>query len=218
MVLHPWGLTAPTPLQFTVRVNAGLAVGVRGVTSLGRSLDVDVRVGVGLGVGVKVGLGIGVGVKVGVGIDVGVKVGVGIGVGVKVGVGIARIVASIFGMGVGTAVLVCCIPAWIVASIFEVGVGTAAFVCAIPARTVASISGVRVGSAVGPQAKVNRTINETKLYPFKVLATSHIPFLRAAPSNCFQINKRAGAATPGLRSLKPTFASLLLTSRLAMMG
>ena len=94
-----------------MRVNAGLAVGVRGGTSLGRSLDVDVRVGVGLGVGVKVGLGIGVGVKVGVGIDVGVKVGVGIGVGVKVGVGIARIVASIFGMGVGTAVLVCCIPA-----------------------------------------------------------------------------------------------------------
>lgn len=47
VVLHPWGLTAPNPLQFTVRVNAGLAVGVRGGTSLGRSLDVDVKVGVG---------------------------------------------------------------------------------------------------------------------------------------------------------------------------
>ena len=42
-----------------MRVNAGLAVGVRGGTSLGRSLDVDVdvKVGVGLGVGVKVGVG-----------------------------------------------------------------------------------------------------------------------------------------------------------------
>ena len=72
MVLHPWGPTAPNPLQFTVRVNAGLAVGVRGGTSLGRSLDVDVKVGAGLGVGVKVGVGLGVGVKVGVGLGVAV--------------------------------------------------------------------------------------------------------------------------------------------------
>ncbi|MCZ6865843.1 MAG: hypothetical protein O7E55_00655 [Chloroflexi bacterium] len=72
VVLHPWGLTAPNPLQFTVRVNAGLAVGVRGGTSLGRSLDVDVKVGVGVGVGVKVGVGVGVGVKVGVGLGVAV--------------------------------------------------------------------------------------------------------------------------------------------------
>ncbi len=83
MVLHPWGPTAPNPLQFTVRVNAGLAVGVRGGTSLGRSLDVDVDV----------------------------KVGVGLGVGVKVGVGPAWIVASIFGVGVGAAAFVCRIPA-----------------------------------------------------------------------------------------------------------
>ena len=77
--------------------------------------------------------------------------------------------ASIFGVGVGTALLVCSIPAWIVASIFGVGVGTALLVCIIPAWIVASIFGVRVGSAVGPQAKVKRTISETRLYPFKVL-------------------------------------------------
>ena len=71
MVLHPWGPTAPNPLQFTVRLNAGFAVGVRAV-GVRRSLDVDVKVDVGLGVGVKVGVGLGVGVKVGVGLGVAV--------------------------------------------------------------------------------------------------------------------------------------------------
>ncbi len=59
-----------------MRVNAGLAVGVRGGTSLGRSLDVDVS----LGVGVKVGVGLGVGVKVGVGLGIGVSDGRNVGV------------------------------------------------------------------------------------------------------------------------------------------